>query len=40
VLAGFVAVGEQAEQPLDPGPGAAQVFDRVRVVEGLSGGDQ
>ena len=39
-FAGFVAVGEQAEQPLDPRPGAAQVFGGLRVVQGLAGGDQ
>lgn len=32
-LAGFVAVGEQTEEPLDPRTGAAQMVDRGRVFE-------
>ena len=39
-LAGAVAVGEQAEQALDPRAGAAQVLGGGRVVERLAGGDQ
>jgi hypothetical protein len=39
-LAGAVTSGEQAEQPLDPGPGASQVLGRDGIVEGLAGGDQ
>src|SRR5688500_15005084 len=39
-LAGAVAAGEQAEQPLDAGPGSAQVFGGVGVGECLAGGDQ
>jgi hypothetical protein len=39
-LAGAVAGGEQPEQPLDPRPGAAQVFGGRWVGEGLAGGDQ
>jgi hypothetical protein len=32
-------VGEQAEQPLDPGAGATQVLGGLGVVERLAGGD-
>ena len=39
-FAGAVAVGEQAEQPLDARAGAAQVLGGVGVVERLAGGDQ
>ena len=39
-LAGAVAVGEQAEQPLDARPGAAQVLGGVGIIERLAGGDQ
>jgi hypothetical protein len=39
-LAVSLAVGEQAEQPLDPGAGATQVPGGGWVVERLAGGDE
>src|SRR4051794_12730481 len=39
-FAGAVAVSKQAEQPLDPRSGAAQVLGGGGVLEGLAGGDQ
>ena len=39
-LAGAVAVGEQAEQPLDPWSGAAEMLGGGWVFERLAGGEQ
>jgi hypothetical protein len=39
-LAGPVTVSEQAEQPLDPRPGAAQVLGYVWIIERSFRGDQ